>query len=154
MGAHLSMDGYTFFVDDADDHLVASLHCTTQKQPEANIRYVKVRGFPALHRIIAGVDGPTVDHADRDGLNNRRSNLRPATAPQNNANSKLNKRSVSGFKGVSKQSSGWLATISAKGKPTYLGYYDTPQDAARAYDAELIARHGKFARTNQMLGLL
>jgi hypothetical protein len=50
---------------------------------------------------------------------------------------------VSGFKGVSPyKPKGWGAFISIEGKNRYLGYFHSPEDAARAYDAAAFAAWG------------
>ena len=54
-----------------------------------------------LHRVIAGTPvGMETDHRDRDGLNNRRSNLRNATIAQNRQNAAISADNTSGVKGV------------------------------------------------------
>ncbi|MCO1498261.1 HNH endonuclease, partial [Limosilactobacillus reuteri] len=58
--------------------------------------------FQFLHQQIAGAPpGAITDHRDGDGLNNRRANLRPATAVQNGYNCAKYKNNTSGVKGVS-----------------------------------------------------
>lgn len=92
-------------------------------------------------------------HTDhRVGNSNRVSNLRPCTPSQNAANSKLRSDNTSGFKGVSKvqKCNRWRAQLNTD----YLGVFKTPQEAARRYDTEAVARFGPFALTNKMLGLL
>ncbi|GAH20073.1 unnamed protein product, partial [marine sediment metagenome] len=41
-----------------------------------------------------------IDHINRDGLDNRKCNLRPCTNSQNQKNSKLRKDNKSGLRGV------------------------------------------------------
>lgn len=57
---------------------------------------------------------------------------------------------TSGYRGVSKcKSSGrWHAYISASRKRTFLGSFDTKEDAARAYDEAARELHGDRARLN------
>lgn len=105
------------------------------------------RHYPVhMHTVLLAVDeGFVVDHRDGDGLNNRRSNLRPATNAQNRKNSQPRSDSKSGLKGVSysKQDGKWIAAITL-----FLGRYDSPEEAARAYDKAAQEFHGDFARLN------
>lgn len=101
-----------------------------------------------MHRLL--VDYREVDHADGDGLNNQRSNLRPITVHgQNQANSKPRRGYTSQFKGVSWAAQGyWRADIMVKRHRANLGYFKNEEDAARAYDAAALAAWGEFARLN------
>ncbi len=42
----------------------------------------------------------------------------------------------------------FAAGITHAGRFIYIGYFDTAEEAARAYDAKAIALRGEFARTN------
>lgn len=99
-----------------------------------------------MHRMVLG-DGARVDHRDRNGLNNRRNNLRAATPSQNNTNSyrPVNK---SGFRGVVAMRKKWRAQIRRDGQRTNLGFFDSPVEAARAYDEAAVRFHGEFATLN------
>ena len=89
------------------------------------------------HRIIwkmmTGEDAPLIDHADRDGTNNKWLNLRKATGHQNNLNSSVRKSNVTGLKGVTKRRSRYIAQIKIKEKTIYLGMYQTAEAAHAAY---------------------
>lgn len=90
-----------------------------------------------------------IDHANGDKGDNRISNLRVATAFENQWNTPRKPESCSGFKGVtwSKASSRWRARISAGGKSVWLGLFDTPEAAHAAYCEAAKKYHGEFART-------
>lgn len=99
-----------------------------------------------MHVLIMG--RPYIDHANGNGLDCRRSNLRPATVSQNSANRPGH--SSSGFKGVHwvQRSGRWIARINANGQRRSLGCFDDPADAARAYDAAALEAYGEFAWLN------
>lgn len=107
-----------------------------------------------MHREVlrlAGVKlGHSVDHKNGDGLDNQRGNLRPASIAENNRNTRISKANTSGYKGVSwnKRDRRWQAHIRHNGKQLALGYYHSPVEAARAYDAAAVTYHGEFARIN------
>jgi hypothetical protein len=103
-----------------------------------------------MHRFIMGYPvGMLVDHINRNGLDNRRCNLRITTHQQNQANS-ISKSDSSRFKGVSrdKRKEKWYASIRKNKKDHYIGRYDIEEDAARVYDRRAIEFFGEFARLN------
>jgi hypothetical protein len=89
-----------------------------------------------------------VDHISRDGLDNRKCNLRKATHTQNQINS-ISNRGTSKYKGVSwdKSRSKWVGKL-GNGPDHFLGRFDSEEDAARAYDRAVIQKYGEFARPN------
>lgn len=105
-----------------------------------------------MHRLTMGVTDPNVlvDHQNLDGLFNCRANLRVATRPQNGWNCPRPRTNTSGYKGVTRnpKSGKYSAGIKVNGKQLYLGHFDNPVDAARAYDEAAHRHHGAFARTN------
>jgi len=113
---------------------------------------------PFMHDLIMGTrPGEQIDHKSGDGLDNRRSNLRPTTNALNQAN-RRRVQSKSGFKGVSwdstKRERPWRAHITIDGRMKFLGAFATPEEAARSYDVAARALFGEFAATNEDLGLL
>ncbi len=105
-----------------------------------------------MHRVIMGVTDPKtlIDHADRNGLNCQRSNMRIASRTQNNTNKKSNDNSTSEFLGVSlcKKSGKWKAQISVLKKVKNLGRFLIEKDAAIAYDTAAKTHHKEFANLN------
>lgn len=71
------------------------------------------------------------DHKDRNELNNRKCNLRPATKAENARNHSISKRNTSGFIGVSwlEHRHKWRASIRINNKETYLGIFVDKKDA-------------------------
>jgi len=107
-----------------------------------------------LHRLLTKApEEAVVDHINGDPSDNRRCNLRITTQSGNLRNSRLRSDSTTGYKGVSldKRDGMYRAYINYKGKQISLGYYDTPEEAAAAYDKAAVFYFGEFARTNQML---
>jgi hypothetical protein len=88
-----------------------------------------------IWKYVYGVDAQDViDHIDGNPLNNRLSNLREATTSQSIQNTRLRKDNISGYKGVSKTTSGkHMSRIKIKNKVQHLGSYDTPEEAHAVY---------------------
>jgi hypothetical protein len=107
-----------------------------------------------MHREIArfaGIESPCIDHINRNGLDNRRCNLRPATQSQNIANGGMWKNNTSGYRGVCLIANGkWRAATKHKGKYKQIGEFDTPEEAAKAYNAYCSELFGSFAFQNTL----
>lgn len=102
-----------------------------------------------MHTLITGC--AETDHADHDGLNNQRHNLRSVTHAQNGANRlKQRQPSSSQFKGVSWHTNRahWRANIRINGTLRYLGAFTSENAAARAYDDAALAAWGEYACLN------
>lgn len=101
----------------------------------------------AMHRLLLGAGkGSFVDHADGDGLNNRRDNIRLCTQSQNMANKVLERRNKLGIKGVSAKGNRFRAIVTPNGRKIHLGYYKTKEEAAAAYKGAATILWGEFAR--------
>lgn len=103
-----------------------------------------------MHREILGLklgDPLTVDHRNRDTLDNRRSNLRKATHSENCANRRVRSDSKSGIKGVtwSKTFSKWSAQVFKDGKRYGAGLHDSKEQASSAYEAKALELFGEFS---------
>lgn len=117
----------------------------TEQSPKKRMRW--------MHReIIDAPAGLDVDHRDRNGLNNRRSNLRVATRGQNLANRTKRGGTKSRFKGVywdaGRQK--WQAIARVRGRNHHLGRFDDEVTAARAYNELALAEWGEFAALNDI----
>jgi len=88
-----------------------------------------------------------LDHADRDGCNNRLKNLRLATRAQNNQNSRFRVNNTSGCTGVSWSTklSKWIAFISKGGRIIRVGAFDEYQDAVDARIGAAEKHYGAFS---------
>lgn len=110
--------------------------------------------FLRLHRLVyflaTGELPSSIDHINRRRTDNRLANLRPATQQQNSGNSGVARHNTSGFRGVSRntKSGKWHAQIKIGGKQTYLGRFDTPEEAAQAYDLAALFHFGEYATLN------
>jgi len=82
---------------------------------------------------VYGVDpGPIIDHRDRDGSNNRLSNLRIATHSENSINQRVRRDNTSGFPGVSYRDGTWRARIQINGQTRLIGRFKSKPDAIAA----------------------
>lgn len=94
-----------------------------------------------------------IDHKDLNPGNNAWLNLREATQQQNNWNTAVKPWNIAGLKGVSPQygykrkpTGKWRAQIKINGKVTYLGAYNTPEEAHAVYKRMVETHRGVFAR--------
>jgi hypothetical protein len=107
-----------------------------------------------LYAMYHGVDPGSfeVDHVDLDRTDNRASNLRLASRAQNSQNVPCSRRGLKGAyrntSATSKESKPWVSTITASGVRTFLGMFDTEEEAHQAYVKASAIRHGSFGRVN------
>jgi len=108
-----------------------------------------------MHRELLNAHlGELVDHADRNGLNNQKNNIRLCNTVENNRNTRLRNDNTSGLKGASfhKGTQRWVARINLNKKPVSLGYFKTAEEAALAYDKAACELFGDFASPNSDMG--
>lgn len=88
-----------------------------------------------------------IDHRDGIGSHNWIDNLREATQAQNSKNRKVNKNNSTGHKGVTILPSGRCRSlIRCDGKNVHIGYFDTPEEASKAYQMKAKELFGDFHR--------
>lgn len=153
--------GLSVLIDDQDADLAAypwnSSKNTKDGKYYINTRCLRLAGgkHVTIHRVILsrmlGRDlssGEWADHINGDTQDNRRRNLRLASAAQNAQNRKRPCTSTSGYKGVSlvKPTGKWKAQIWKNRKHTYLGQFNTPEEAYMAYCYAAQILHGEFAK--------
>lgn len=149
--------GKQAIIDDEDFDLVTQYNWYAHKTHGGNW-YARTgcrsRDSMMMHHLLCGRGA---DHRNSNGLDNRRDNLRPATSAQNAQNRKPREGR---YKGVTRATVGkqnrpgyvspnpWKAHLLSNGRSLHLGYFRTPQGAARAYDRAALEHNREFARLN------
>jgi hypothetical protein len=144
------------FVDDEDYDNLCQFTWTIYKDYNKFYAFhnIKVNGKQKntkMHRLISKAKrGEIVDHIDGNGLNNQKLNLRICTHQENLRNRTKQSNNSSGYKGVTwhKGDKKWQAQALINKKMKYLGSFDTPEEAAIAYDRFIIENFGEFGITN------
>jgi hypothetical protein len=154
--------GKTCLIDTYDYDLVKMHRWYYAKLKKSNTGYVVAsvqnndkRITLQMHRLIMSVTNDKykcldIDHINREGTDNRRSNLRICTRSQNQMNKIKNRNNTTGYKGVyfKKDRNKFIASIRFNKKNIHIGYYYTPKAAAAAYDVKAKELFGEFANTN------
>ena len=113
----------------------------------------------SIHRLVAKAfipnttSKPQVDHIDNNKVNNSVNNLRWASSEDNQRNKpKTLKPKTSKYIGVcwNKKHKKWYAHIKINKKTIYLGCFDDPKDAARAYNERLIILATEYCVLNEI----
>jgi hypothetical protein len=143
--------GFKVLVDDEDFDYISQWNWCVTKNGYAKRAIMKggVNQTFYMHReLIKPPKGVGVDHINMNKLDNRKSNLRIATASQNGANSKGRKNRV-GVKGVKldKRTGNFIARITFQKKQIHLGVFNTSEEARHAYGAKARELFGAFACT-------
>jgi hypothetical protein len=102
-----------------------------------------------LYRVLLDCpNGLFVDHINHDTLDNRRANLRIGSRNENQSNRIKHHAGSSQYKGVWARGDRWRSALQVNGKRVWLGTFNTPEDAACAYDDAALRYHGAFAMPN------
>jgi hypothetical protein len=150
--------GYVAIIDDDDYESVSQWKwCASENHKKVyalhyfNNSETGKKEMISMHRFIMGVpgNGLIVDHKNHDTLDNRKENLRICNRHENAWNQKIEK---SKYKGVSfcywNKVKPFSAHIAINSKLMHLGYFETQEEAARAYDKKAIELFGEFACLN------
>lgn len=87
-----------------------------------------------------------IDHINGVRNDNRWINLREADRHENTRNAVVKSNSIVGYKGVFKAGKKWGARIRINSAETYLGVFNTIDEAAEAYRIAAGANYGQFAK--------
>jgi hypothetical protein len=104
-----------------------------------------------MHRqIMNSPKGKMVDHENHNTLDNRRQNLRIANNRQNQWNQRKHQDSKSKYRGICwhKDYKKWMARISSPEGRITIGFFDSEEAGAQAYDAYAKQIYGEFAHLN------
>lgn len=140
-------NGREFIFDECDLPFFEKTVCTADKRGYVTANRKK----NLISHLLLGVSNDViVDHVNGNPFDNRRCNLRIASNAQNHWNYRLSARNTTGFKGIYKDKSlnKYHARICENGKRHYLGAYDSPEQAACAYDAAAREYFGEYATLN------
>ena len=143
-----------FAIVDDEDYPQLVRHCWYAQEAGNGVWYAMRRANVdgksknvSMHRELLNPEhGKIADHANRNCLDNRRSNLRQASRTQNQANRTANKKNASGFKCVTKYRDKFRARINFEGKTRHIGIFSTAKEAHAAYVEAAIQVFGEFAR--------
>jgi hypothetical protein len=114
---------------------------------EVGVNRVNYMEHRVIFKLMTGAEPPeSIDHIDGNPLNNRWSNLRPATHQEQKWNVKLRSDNTSGYRGVHRMKKKWSARINIHGEYRTLGCFATPEEASSAYELAARELHGKFYR--------
>lgn len=149
----LSPTVYTL-VDDEDYNFLVKFKWYARRCGGHIYAETKINGkCVGMHALLMPTDVEflVIDHANRNGLDNQKGNLRFATKGENAANSKKSTKNTTGYRGVTyrKKTGQWIAQLTAKGVVQHLGIFYSAQEAAEAYNKAAFEAFGEFAKLNE-----
>lgn len=138
-------------IDKKDFDKISKHSWSAQSSSGVTYAYTRIgKSIISMHQFLAG-NG--IDHKNRNGLDNRRCNLRKCTPSQNNSNRiklRLGK-STSKYKGVYFNGYSWVCVAWKNKKWHYGGSFEKEIDAALKYNQLAKKLHGEFALLNQVV---
>ena len=148
--------GKIALVDDEDYERVNQYKWYASSYPYAQRK--KDKSTQSMHRFILELSDPkiSVDHINHNGLDNRRENMRICSQSENLRNRNKSENLSSKYKGVyfSRHAQKFKAQIQWKKNKKhiskYLGYFDSEESAAIAYNVAAKKYFGEFAKLNEI----
>lgn len=97
------------------------------------------------------ISGKTLDHINRDSLNDKIENLRFASKEQQAGNCGKRSHNTTGYKWVSydKRRKKYYAQMNKNKHHIFLGYFDDPEEAHKAAKKAAAERYGEFFHDGQ-----
>jgi hypothetical protein len=145
-----------YAIVDVEDYYELSQYTWWAYEKHGGLRAVRLAKEMCLNRpifmhrqILNPPKDKSVDHINRNGLDNRKTNLRLATNRQNTMNRRF-KKGTSKYKGVHfrRDINRWVGQICVNYEKIYLGVFESEIEAARAYDAAAKKYFDEFAYLN------
>ena len=126
-------------------------HVRANKKTHYAYTNIKIGGknhSVSMHRLLTGMVSSNIDHKNRDGLDNRKENLRHATHQQNSFN-RVRKNKF-GYRGVYQPTGCSTFAFQLRAGKKHVSKYGfkTAEEAARAYDIASKEIHGEFGIRN------
>lgn len=148
----LLIGGHTVLIDHEDFAFLSRFNWSIKRDKNTfyAITNVVIGGKQtsvSMHRLISGLVSSEIDHKDRNGLNNRKINLRFATKAENQRNRM--RQNSTGYRGVYKTAEGsFSAQIQIDGVKIHKHGFKTAEEAAGEYDKLSVQYHGDFGIRN------
>ena len=102
-----------------------------------------------MHNVVMGAK--MIDHVSGEKRDNRRCNLRAATASENSRNKGPSTNNKTGVRGVYKLPDGrYKASLQPKSGFVRIGVFDTLEEAALEYNIVAKKHYGEFAYQNEL----
>jgi hypothetical protein len=145
--------GLFAIVDDEDYERVSKYKWFALKDKHTfyAIRSIRKNGRQSkqkMHRLILKMRNSKIliDHINKNGIDNRKKNLRKASSLQNSHNRKIPITNTTGFRGVHwrKDIKKFASYININRKKTHLGIFPTAKLASITYECAAKKHFGKF----------
>lgn len=146
---YCSNTGSKYYFDMEDYETIKGYHWFEHSSKKDNYKSLraKVKGTQKTIKMSTLLGFKNYDHIDRNPLNNRKNNFRPATARQNSINRGIRSDNTSGVTGVSfnKNTGKWISYISIDGERVFLGLFSDKNDAIKARLSAAKEHYKEFA---------